>query len=54
MRTLILAGNNDIMESIMQRDRDYAGKLCVGSEFRLAKLCKRAQDLQKMKGAKVF
>jgi hypothetical protein len=52
--TLILTGNNSIIRSIVERNMAHAEKLCAGSEFRLAKLCKRAQDLRKTKGAKEF
>jgi len=52
--TLILAGNNSTMNTIMERNIAYTGKPCVGSECRLAKLCKRARDLRELKGAKDF
>jgi hypothetical protein len=48
--TLNLAG----YDGIVDRNMAYAGKLRVGSECRLVKLCKRARDLRKSKGAKGF
>ena len=52
--TLILAGNNSTMNTIMERNIAYTGKLCVGIECRLAKLCKRARNLRELKGAQGF
>jgi|GEM_PF-3317461 hypothetical protein len=56
--SLIISGNNGVTGTLTEINMacvdKYAGKLCVRSGFRLAKLVQRARDLQELKGARRF